>query len=417
MQGLRRVGKVALTGGLTVVFLVSSLLPKQSLRPAYAVEPVPIPLPAVEDPLGQQPEQSTPEISVNVDVRDGHLTVRVVDLWGPGRVPLVYRSYTNGTLDPDYQPSTNPAPYRWQFNHPLDVIGTDVLEPGGVRSVYRWSSDRWNPSHTELWQVYVTDTGSSTNAVGLPAVSGLFRTMEMHYTCDTGGGGNKAAPAPAAPAKPVPGAQGQVAAAPPGCIWDNTHVVYLPKGVVRRYLNRKIVEERDANGNATTFSYTTFGDGYGTYLSTVTDPVGRQLSYAWEHDFQKCVQMSGGDCVQWKWVYRVQRVTDGTSGRSASYAYNANGLMTSALNGAGRTTSYTYEPVGFDSLGRLAQRDERPGADDEPDVGEHAVPGDAGDGPGRGAHLLHAYDQRGPDHADGGAGRAEPLHDLRYLPR
>jgi hypothetical protein len=82
MQGLRRVGKVTLTGCLTMVFLASTLLPRQSIRPAYAVEPVPIPLPAVEDPLGQQPEQSTPEISVNVDVRDGHLTVRVVDLWG-----------------------------------------------------------------------------------------------------------------------------------------------------------------------------------------------------------------------------------------------------------------------------------------------------------------------------------------------
>lgn len=145
MRGVRRLGKVGLTCFITIVFVGTSMLSGIGMRPAYAAGETPIPLPAVEDPLGQQPEQSTPEISVNVDVRDGHLTVRVVDIWGPGRVPLVYRSYTNGTMDPDYQPSSNPAPYKWQFSHPLDVIGTDVLEEAGNRSVYRFSSERWEP--------------------------------------------------------------------------------------------------------------------------------------------------------------------------------------------------------------------------------------------------------------------------------
>jgi hypothetical protein len=56
--------------------------------------------------VGQEPAQATPEISIDVDVRDGHLTVRVVDIWGPGKVPLVVRSYTNARSDPALYPDT-----------------------------------------------------------------------------------------------------------------------------------------------------------------------------------------------------------------------------------------------------------------------------------------------------------------------
>jgi hypothetical protein len=94
MRHLRRAGKLPLTCLLTLVFLAASLTPRLTPR-AYAGDESAPPLPLPEDPLGQQPEQQTPEISVDVDVRDGHPTVRVVDLWGPGRTPFVVRSYTN----------------------------------------------------------------------------------------------------------------------------------------------------------------------------------------------------------------------------------------------------------------------------------------------------------------------------------
>ncbi len=79
MRSLRRAGQVLLTCVLTCVFLLVSLIPGR-VPPAYAA--VAAPLPVAEDPLGQEPEQQIPEISINVDVRDGHASVRVVDLWG-----------------------------------------------------------------------------------------------------------------------------------------------------------------------------------------------------------------------------------------------------------------------------------------------------------------------------------------------
>ncbi|MDR7547824.1 MAG: hypothetical protein QN149_11175, partial [Armatimonadota bacterium] len=84
----RRRLRAGLTGLFTAVFLAASLLPDLA-PPASAQAPFAPPLPLPEDPLGQQPEQRLPELSLDVDVRDGHLTVRAVDIWGPGRVPLV----------------------------------------------------------------------------------------------------------------------------------------------------------------------------------------------------------------------------------------------------------------------------------------------------------------------------------------
>lgn len=338
---MRRIGTVA----LALVFLVVSLIPTLTHpSPAYANTTVPLPVP--EDPLGQQPEQSVPEITVHLDVRDGHLVVRVVDIWGPGRTPLVVRSYTNAEPDPAYKPDIAAPLYTWFFNYHLDIIGTDVLEPDGNRSVYRYSSDRWNGT-SELFQVYVKSVGT-------------YSTLEMRYTCtpppeppcprcERPSTRPRQVPRRPAAAKPGIRIQGSVQPAPSNCTWDGTHTVFLPKGVVRRYQGGKIVEERDANGNTTSFAYTTFADGTGKYLSTVTDPVGRQTTYINEPGFQKCVRRdmgfeNKGECLEFKWVYRVRTVRD-AYGRTATYTYDGASKIIGVTNAAGYTTSYGYTSI------------------------------------------------------------------------
>src|SRR5258708_1539574 len=111
MEGWQRQGKIGLTLLLTVVFVTVSLLPNFA-RPAHAAPSDP--LPVAEDPLGQQPEQRTPEVSVDVDVRDGHLTARVVDNWGSGRRLFLYRSYTNTS------PDVRAAAGYWHLNQILE---------------------------------------------------------------------------------------------------------------------------------------------------------------------------------------------------------------------------------------------------------------------------------------------------------
>src|SRR5438445_8741035 len=110
MRRRHRFARVGLALFLIPVFLSTALLygvapadaaPAKSSPPTQ--QPAPSqsatisgtdPLGVPEDPLGRQSEQQAPEISISVDVRDGHLIVRVVDVWGPGRVPLVMRSWT-----------------------------------------------------------------------------------------------------------------------------------------------------------------------------------------------------------------------------------------------------------------------------------------------------------------------------------
>jgi hypothetical protein len=70
MRSRRFIGKLGLTLTITLIFLTVQLVPKPT-RSAFAQSPpAAAPLPVPEDPLGQQPEQELPEISVTVDVRD-----------------------------------------------------------------------------------------------------------------------------------------------------------------------------------------------------------------------------------------------------------------------------------------------------------------------------------------------------------
>jgi hypothetical protein len=272
-----------MTLAITAVFLAVSLLPKLT-PPAYADTASP-PAPVPEDPMGQQPEQQTPEIDVNVDARDGHLTARVVDIWGPGRTPFVVRSFTN-TQYSSTSGGASPTGY-WQFNHLLDVLGLGldsqgraqfgVREPDGNRAVYKFSTTRWSGDQSEKWDVYVKNIGT-------------YSTLEMHYTCVPGLPGGSPTPRPT----PTPGPRGAVAV--PDCTWDGTYVVYLPKGVSRRFAQNPdlsqppppgqtpglVTQESDANGNVTTFTWTTFPDQIQAYIATVRDPVGRVTTYAYE---------------------------------------------------------------------------------------------------------------------------------------
>jgi len=86
MRASRSLGKVSLTLAITLIFLAVQLIPKPT-RSAFAQGAPAAPLPVPEDPLGQQPEQETPEISINVDARDGHPTVRVVGTCSPKADP------------------------------------------------------------------------------------------------------------------------------------------------------------------------------------------------------------------------------------------------------------------------------------------------------------------------------------------
>ncbi len=116
----------------------------------------------------------------------------------------------------------------------------------------------------------------------------------------------------------------QAQAAPANYVWDGSHVVYLPKSGVRKFQNSQIIDDRDANGNAAAFTYTTFAGGAGQYLTTVTDPVGRQTQYGYEAAYQVCTSWWFNDfvgtwqCNGLKWVYRVRTTTD-PYGRSARH--------------------------------------------------------------------------------------------------
>ncbi|MGH9196881.1 MAG: hypothetical protein ACRD1T_14200, partial [Acidimicrobiia bacterium] len=204
--------------------------------------------------------------------------------------------------------------------------------------MYKWSSDRWNSNQTQLWQVYVKSIGT-------------YSTMEKHYNCvprdpirDNAAGQSKS-PSPALPKDTR--IQGAVQSTPSGftCTWSGADAVFLARGVVRRYQGGKITEERDANGNVTTFGYTTFADGIGSYPSIVTDPVGRQIVYSYAPAYQKCVKWGGqenaGECEGWKWVYQVSSVRD-PYGRTATYTNDGAGKIVAVTNAAGKTTQYTY---------------------------------------------------------------------------
>jgi RHS repeat-associated protein len=366
LRVLRCYGKVSLILALILATHLIGPLPQLGPRWAHAAnEPAP-PMPQPEDPLGQSVAKETSDISIQVDARDGHLVVRVVDLWGPGRVPLVVRSYTNADLVSSEDNTTHA--YRWQWNHLLDIRGVGVLEPDGNRDgTYRYSHDRQvgSPPNYELWQVYVKDVGQ-------------YRTLEQHYNCTTVRDPNPPEtqrlpqvlrpliqPSPTPRPTPRPGGalarqqvrvQGTVQAAPDGCVASGRYVVYLPKGVVRSYQSNLITEERDANGNATTFVYRTdLPENGSPHLHKVRDPIGRELTYDWEAAYRYCAEVAepggGAYCSWWVTVYRVRRVTD-SYGSSVTYTYAGNHslwgfLVTEARHSIGRVTRYGYTPRGL----------------------------------------------------------------------
>src|SRR2546427_8325169 len=159
MHSWRHLERVGLTLLLIPVFsataLLSAIVPAdaaQAPSPPSPQQPAPslsttasgtTPLDVPEDPMGRQSEQQTPEISVQVDVRDGHLIARVVDVWGPGRVPLVMRSWTGVGNSPS-------GAGFWQFNHHLNAPAPGqsiaVLQADGNQGVYKYSSTSYNPT-------------------------------------------------------------------------------------------------------------------------------------------------------------------------------------------------------------------------------------------------------------------------------
>jgi RHS repeat-associated protein len=118
------------------------------------------------------------------------------------------------------------------------------------------------------------------------------------------------------------------------CEPDGTYTATFPKGGSRRYAPL-VQEERDANGNVTTFTPITFADGVRPYIQKVRDPVGREITY----DYERNVNMAG------RWYYRVRSVTD-PYGRVAIYSYDAAYRLAAVNHGAGRTTGYTYDTAG-----------------------------------------------------------------------
>src|SRR5207249_2394342 len=183
----------------------------------------------------------------------------------------------------------------------------------GNQGVYKYSSTSYNTNQTERWDTYVKNIGT-------------YSTLVAHYTSCTLGGKDGATLI---------------------CTWDGAYMVYLPKGVTHRFATNvgasapAITTQQDANGNVITYAYTTFTDGTGSYLSTVTDAVGRQTTYTWEHSYQVCVLHNPDGCQVWAWVYRVHTATD-PYGRAATYAYNASQQIISAV----KATNYTVSTTG-----------------------------------------------------------------------
>ncbi|HEV8353711.1 MAG TPA: hypothetical protein VGR24_05885, partial [bacterium] len=292
---MRRLRQVAVTLILIPVFLAVSLIPILPKRAFAAGQAPPAPVP--EDSLAQSPEQQTPEINIDVDVRDGHLTVRVVDIWGPGRSPLVVRSLTNAIS----RATVSAGP--WQWNLLADVVPDD-------------------PANPSKWLVREPDGNRGTfeggGAYMYEKRVGSYAGMNVHRT------------------------GGQV----------DEWTVYLSKGVTLKFLaNPKVnqtgqpdgllSEIRDAHGNVTTASWIRPADALYAYIETLTDPVQRVTRFTWERgDVAGCIEPpQGGGCINY-YNYRVKRITDPYA-RYAEYTYT-NNLLTSVRNAAGFTTSYTY---------------------------------------------------------------------------
>ncbi len=333
MRGRRQVGKLILTGAITFIFCVWSLA--QESTPAFAAPSPSQPPPrqqaprasvagggilgVPEDPLGQQGEQRTPEISVDVDVRDGHLIARVVDDWGPGRSPFVVRSYTNTA------PMDTSAAGTWHINRLLDISPGGVREPDGNRSSYTFLSSR--ATATDRWDTYEKRVGP-------------YSTMELHYAlgCSV--------------EHPETGACRAY-----DFFWDGFTTIYLPKGFTRKFNVMQfapypspgslILREQDASGNVTGFSWTSFPDQADKtrfYITIESDPAGRETTYGYEHanSVVDCRERPEGmDFCVTLWYYRLATVRD-PWGRTVRYTYDASNRVVTVSNAAGQTTQYGY---------------------------------------------------------------------------
>jgi len=235
----RRFRLVCLLMGTFLALHLLGPLPGLLPRAEAAGDPPPLPVP--EDPLGSQPEGQHPEISVNVDTRDGHLTVRVVDNWGPGKTPVLYRTYNNTT--PKTETSSAGV---WQLNQILELrnITENTLQ--------------------------LRDADGSLSTFTRDGMLGPFV-----YKRDTGTYATIVADA-------FYGAQGEVH-------WSGLFTLYLPKGATRKFQGSAnvgpppewagITEDRDANGNARTYTWGLPVPGAArTYLLSRTDEIGRVIS-------------------------------------------------------------------------------------------------------------------------------------------
>jgi RHS repeat-associated protein len=298
-----------------VFFLgVHTLGPVRGFGPRLAfADSNPPPLPVAEDPLSAQTEGQHPEISVNVDTRDGHLTVSVVDNWGPGKTPFLYRTYNSTT------PATETsAAGAWQLNQVLEIrnvteTALQLREPDGSLSTYTKTGTR--VVGTDTYYIYSKEVGT-------------YSTIEtiVNTVCTPGD------------------AECELS-------WSGVYVQYLPKGATRRFVatgaggpvpppSAGIVEARDANGNVTTYVWSAPIPPVPGYLQTVTDPIGRVTTYGYETSW---CEPGGGPCHK-----RVKTITD-SYGRVVTFTYGG-GQLTSSQNAAGAVTTYAQPGLSLTSV-------------------------------------------------------------------
>ncbi|MGH2454429.1 MAG: hypothetical protein ACRDF5_11855 [bacterium] len=246
----RRVQLACLLMGMVLVFHLLGPLPRFLPR-AEAADPAPLPMP--EDPLAANPEGQHPEISVSVDPRDGHLTVRVVDNWGPGKTPFLVRTYNNTT--PATETSATGA---WHLNQILEVRHPQgnllqLREADGTLSTYNQTGTRTDATGT-YW-IYTKNIGA-------------YATIETAVTEHVHGGEAETH-------------------------YSGIYTQFLSKGATRKFVGpgtidippdgAGITEERDANGNVRTFSWGLPAAGaIRPYLLTRTDEIGRVTTYGYE---------------------------------------------------------------------------------------------------------------------------------------
>ena len=317
---------------LSLAFILAfyALGPMPALRPtAYAAEDPP-PLPVPDDPLAAQPEGQQPEMSVSVDTRDGHLTVRIVDAWGPGKTPLLYRTANNTTGAADIS-----AAGSWHLNQILEVRHTQgatsllLRDADGTISSYKGSGAQpCQPASRPGVIVFETTVGPCST-IETTQYTLIRQGEEQTY-------------------------------------WSGIYTQYLPKGGTRKFVGPAfradiivgdpitalagITEEKDANGNTRTFAWALpAADAYRPYLQTATDEIGRVTTYAYERG--QCAETAEGPrsapqgaipllaCLTW--FYRVKTITD-PYGRTVTFTYNTSGDVTQVVNAAGRTSTYTY---------------------------------------------------------------------------